>query len=218
MNRQRILLISAMAVILLFGLGVYLYDRMEDERFGELARQSDSVFNRPHSPTYGSAQAKVRIVEFFDPACETCRAFYPLVKDIVDSHPGKVQLVVRYTPFHAGADTAVKVLEAARLQGLFWPVNRTLLNAQRTWGADHNPRPDLIWSIVDGTGLNLRKAREDANSPQVLANIEQDMADAKALNVTRTPGFFVNGKPLKDFGEEQLKALVSRELKAAYPQ
>ena len=105
MNRQRILLISAMAVILLFGLGVYLYDRMEDERLGELARQSDSVFNRPHSPTYGSAQAKVRIVEFFDPACETCRAFYPLVKDIVDSNPGKVQLVVRYTPFHAGADT-----------------------------------------------------------------------------------------------------------------
>ena len=154
MNRQRILLISAMAVILLFGLGVYLYDRMKDERLGELARQSDSVFNRPHSPTYGSAQAKVRIVEFFDPACETCRAFYPLVKDIVDSNPGKVQLVVRYTPFHAGADTAVKVLEAARLQGLFWPVNRALLNAQRTWGADHDPRPDLIWSIVDGTGLN----------------------------------------------------------------
>lgn len=218
MNRQRILLISAMAVILLFGVCIYLYDRMEDERLGELARQSDSVFNRPHSPTYGSAQAKVRIVEFFDPACETCRAFYPLVKDIVDRQPGKVQLVVRYTPFHAGADTAVKVLEAARLQGLFWPVNRTLLNAQQTWGADHNPRPDLIWSIVDGTGLNLTKAREDANSPQVLANIEQDMADAKALNVTRTPGFFVNGKPLKDFGEEQLKALVSRELKAAYPQ
>lgn len=218
MNRQRILLISAMAVILLFGLGVYLYDRMEDERLGELARQSDSVFNRPHSPTYGSAQAKVRIVEFFDPACETCRAFYPLVKDIVDSNPGKVQLVVRYTPFHAGADTAVKVLEAARLQGLFWPVNRALLNAQRTWGADHDPRPDLIWSIVDGTGLNLRKAREDAGSAEVLANIEQDMADAKILNVTRTPGFFVNGKPLKDFGDEQLKVLVNRELKAAYPQ
>ena len=167
---------------------------------------------------YGSAQAKVRIVEFFDPACETCRAFYPLVKDLVDSHPGKVQLIVRYTPFHAGADTAVKVLEAARLQDLFWPVNRALLNAQRTWGADHDPRPDLIWSIVDGTGLNLRKAREDAGSAEVLANIEQDMADAKILNVTRTPGFFVNGKPLKDFGDEQLKALVNRELKAAYPQ
>jgi len=218
MNRQRILLISAMAVILLFGLGAYLYDRMEDERLGELARQSNSVFNRPHSPTYGSAQAKVRIVEFFDPACETCRAFYPIVKDIVDRHPGQVQLIVRYTPFHAGADTAVKVLEAARLQGLFWPVNRALLNAQRTWGADHDPRPDLIWSIVEGTGLNLRKAREDAGSAQVLANIEQDMADAKTLNVTRTPGFFVNGKPLKDFGDEQLKALVSRELKTAYPQ
>jgi protein-disulfide isomerase len=218
LNRERILLTSAIAVLLLFGVGVYVYDRVEEHRLGELAGQSNSIFNRPHSPTYGSAQAKVRIVEFFDPACETCRAFYPLVKDLVDSHPGKVQLIVRYTPFHAGADTAVKVLEAARLQDLFWPVNRTLLNAQRTWGADHNPRPDLIWSIVNGTGLNLEKAREDAESAQVLANIEQDMADAKVLNVTRTPGFFVNGKPLKDFGHDQLKALVKRELDAAYPQ
>ncbi|WP_412179343.1 DsbA family protein [Variovorax paradoxus] len=74
-------------------------------------------------------------------ACETCRAFYPIVKDIVDRRPGKVQLVVRYTLFHAGADTAVKVLEAARLEDLFWPVNRALLNAQRTWGADHDPGP-----------------------------------------------------------------------------
>lgn len=48
---------------------------------------------------------------------------------------------MRYTLFHAGADTAVKVLEAARLEDLFWPVNRALLNAQRTWGADHDPGP-----------------------------------------------------------------------------
>jgi hypothetical protein len=109
LNRERILLTLAIAVLLLFGVGVYVYDRVEEHRLGELAGQSNSIFNRPHSPTYGSAQAKVRIVEFFDPACETCRAFYPLVKDLVDSHPGKVQLM-----FNSSFDTHRSTLVPTR--------------------------------------------------------------------------------------------------------
>ena len=34
----------------------------------------------------------------------------------------------------------------------------------------------------------------------------------QGLNVTATPGFFVNGTPLHEFGEMQLKALVAQEL------
>jgi len=32
------------------------------------------------------------------------------------------------------------------------------------------------------------------------------------LKVGGTPGFFVNGTPLRDFGEAQLRALVAQEL------
>ncbi|MDP3857723.1 MAG: thioredoxin domain-containing protein [Stagnimonas sp.] len=216
MKRRRVMVGSAVVLLLAFVVAVFAYSWLEEQRLVELAAKPDSVFNRPHSPIYGPADAKVRIVEFLDPACETCRAFYSLVKDIVDSHRGRVQLVVRYTPFHAGADTAVAVMEAARLQGLFWPVTQRLLREQSTWGADHNPRPDLIWDVVDGTGLNLRKAREDAASAPVRARVEQDLADAKALAVTRTPGFFVNGRPLKQFGADELKELVSEEVDRAY--
>lgn len=202
--------------MLAFVVSAFAYSWWDEQRLVELAGKPDSVFNRPQSPTYGPAGAKVRIVEFLDPACETCRAFYPLVKTLVDSHQGRVQLVVRYTPFHAGADTAVAVMEAARLQGLFWPVTHRLLREQSTWGADHNPRPDLIWEIVDGTGLDLRKAREDAGSASVRTRVEQDLADAKALDVTRTPGFFVNGRPLKRFGADELTELVRQEVDRAY--
>lgn len=218
MKRQSVMIGSAVALLLAFVAAAFAYTWLEEQRLVELAAKPDSVFNRPHSPTYGPANAKVRIVEFLDPACETCRAFYPLVKELIDSHQGRVQLVVRYTPFHAGADTAVAVMEAARLQGVFWPVTQRLLREQRTWGADHNPRPDLIWDVVDGAGLNLRRAREDAASASVRTRLEQDLADAKALGVTRTPGFFVNGRPLKRFGADELKELVRAEVERAYGQ
>ena len=33
--------------------------------------------------------------------------------------------------------------------------------------------------------------------------LRQDVADMQALQVTKTPGFFVNGEPLREFGEVQ---------------
>ncbi|MGI9232054.1 MAG: thioredoxin domain-containing protein, partial [Woeseiaceae bacterium] len=33
-----------------------------------------------NAPSYGDPNAKVHIVEFLDPACETCAVFYPMVK------------------------------------------------------------------------------------------------------------------------------------------
>ena len=95
MNRQRLMAVPAILLLLVFAVAAVAYNRMEARKLAELARQPNSVFNRPHSPTYGPADAKVRIVEFFDPACETCRAFYPLVKNLVDSQQGRVQLVMR---------------------------------------------------------------------------------------------------------------------------
>jgi protein-disulfide isomerase len=40
----------------------------------------------------------------------------------------------------------------------------------------------------------------------------RDLADVTTMNVTMTPEYFVNGKPLPKFGFEELKKLVDDEL------
>ena len=65
-------------------------------------------------------------------------------------------------------------------------------------------------------GLDVEKIKKDMNDPSIQKRIEQDLADAKALNVKKTPGFFVNGKPLPSFGRSQLRQLVESEIKAIY--
>lgn len=69
---------------------------------------------RLHSPALGRADAPVVIVEFLDPACGTCRDFYPFVKQMMAANPEKIRLVLRYAPFHQGSDRVVAMLEAAR--------------------------------------------------------------------------------------------------------
>jgi len=54
------------------------------------------------------------------------------------------------------------------------------------------------------------------NDPEIAKLIKQDLADAKTLNVKKTPGFFVNGKPLTSFGYNQLQELVESEIKENY--
>lgn len=213
MNRQWIVVASVVAVVVAFIAGAVVFKGRETQQVSQAAQSNSDALVRASSPVFGNPAAKVTIVEFFDPACETCRAFYPLVKTIVNSSFGQVRLVVRHAPLHQGSDTAVKILEAARMQGQYWPAAERALAGQPQWAAHGNARPELIWDLITDLGLDMAKARADADSPAVAQLLAQDIADMKALKVDRTPGFFVNGTPLRDFGEAQLRALVDQEIK-----
>lgn len=61
-------------------------------------------------------------------------------------------------------------------------------------------------------GLNMEQMALDMTSMEIEKVIAQDLADAKTLKVSKTPEFFVNGRPLPSFGFEQLKSLVDEAL------
>ena len=168
---------------------------------------------RPYSPILGPEDAPVTIVEFFDPACEACRAFHPIVKDILAQHDGKVRVVLRYTPFHGeGSEQAIRVLEAARMQGIFEPVLEALLEYQPRWASHGAPAPGLILGIAEQAGLDADAAKTQMMAPQTVGVLNQDRADVEAVGVRQTPTFFVNGKPLNPFGADKLRALVAAEV------
>jgi len=70
------LFIAVVVVLLLaFAAGTFYYRADKTEQTGQLVAQNQSVLVREHSPVLGPIGAKVQIVEFIDPACETCRRF-----------------------------------------------------------------------------------------------------------------------------------------------
>lgn len=171
---------------------------------------------RPYSPILGPADAPVTIVEFFDPACEACRAFHPIVKDIMAEHGEAVRVVIRYTPFHgAASEEAIRVLEAARMQDVYVPVLEAVLREQPRWASHGAPAPGLILQIAATAGLDAEAARTQMLAPGVVVILNQDRADVEAVGIRQTPTFFVNGKPLDPFGEAELRRLVAAEVAAA---
>ncbi len=216
MKKQYLVLFLSIFLILLFVLGGYIYKNQQAKKIDFMARENASIFVREHSQTLGSDEAKVYLVEFSDPMCETCGSFHPFVKKLMADNPGKIKLVIRYAPFHDGSDYFVKILEAARKQGKYWEALEVMYKTQRYWASHHNPQPQLIWKFLPSAGLDLEKIRNDMNDPEIAKLIKQDLADAKTLNVRKTPGFFVNGKSLPSFGYNQLQELVESEINENY--
>lgn len=215
---KKTLFISAGLLLLLAFLGATLY--FMAERAGEaerLAEANRAGLTREHAPTLGPSSAKVRIVEFLDPACETCKRFYPFVKDMLTTHPERIHLTLRYAPFHENAGEVAALLLAAARQGRHWEALEALLNTQDAWVENHVVQVDRVWQHLDGLGLDLARLKADMADAAIAKQIEQDLADARSLGVSKTPEFFVNGKPLPSFGFEQLKRLVDEALAQAYP-
>ena len=62
----------------------------------------------------------------------------------------------------------------------------------------------------------VARLRADMAAPDLVRLLKQDMDDAIALKVTRTPEFFVNRRPLVELGYEELRALVVEEIRRSY--
>jgi protein-disulfide isomerase len=215
--KQKTIFVGAAAFLLAaFVIGALMYNTQKTEQATKTVTQNQAVLVRFHSPTLGSAQAKVHIVEFLDPACETCAAFYPFVKRMMAANPDKIRLSVRYAPFHQGSDQVVAALEAARKQGKYWEALEALLSSQGQWAPHHTARVELAWQPLARAGVNVEQAKTDMRAPEIARLIAQDIDDARTLNVTKTPEYFVNGRPMPSFGYEQLQKLVDDALREAY--
>jgi protein-disulfide isomerase len=216
MNSRALTASAILLLIAAFGVGVYVDKSYRAGAPAAPAAIDTSALARMHSPTLGDAAAKVHIVEFFDPACGACRDFYPFVKRLMAEHPGRIRLTLRYAPFHKGADEVVRLLEAARKQGKFWPALEALLAAQDQWVVQHVARLELAWPVVERLGLDMERLKKDMRAPELDQLLGQEHQDAVTLKVSQTPEFFVNGRPLPSFGYEELKSLVERALRENY--
>lgn len=211
-----ILVVTVIAFVVVFIAAATLYNNQKSSKLSSESMVNVDHVQRDYSPKMGPADAKVTIVEFFDPACGTCSAFYPFVKQLMKENPGKVNLVLRYLPLHQNSDVIVSIFEAARLQNRFWETLERAYQTRESWIEHHVSRPEKFWLQLDGLGLDMEKLNKDLQSVEIARRINQDMSDAQQLKVSKTPGFFVNGKPLVHFGYEQLQQLVESEIIVNY--
>jgi protein-disulfide isomerase len=216
LGRRNLVIGAVVALLLAVGAWALLHKSVDTPSSTAADAVIEEALASAQSPTLGDANAKVHIVEFLDPACETCAQFYPLVKKLVADHPGQIRVSLRHVAFHEGSDYVVRVLEASRKQDKYWPTLEAVLASQSQWAPNHTAQPDLVLQAIAGVGLNIEQLKVDMSTPEVAQRAQHDTSDAITMKVTATPEYFVNGRPLPSFGDQQLLELVREELQKAY--
>ncbi|QQG39355.1 MAG: thioredoxin domain-containing protein [Candidatus Aenigmatarchaeota archaeon] len=146
----------------------------------------------------GSADAKVRIIEYSDFQCPFCRKFVEdtlpqLEAEYIDT--GKVEFEYRHFPlsFHPGARPAAEAAECAREQGKFWEVHDIIFEKQAEQGAgtiDLKEEDIKLW-LSEVEGLDAARVVQCMDNDDKESLILRDLADGGKYDVGGTPTFFV---------------------------
>lgn len=158
------------------------------------------------SYTTGNASASAYLVEFSDFQCPACRAFAPVVDELVAKYSDKLLFVYRHYPLsqHTFAKPAAMAAEAAGQQGKFWEMNKLLFENQDRFS-------DAPWTeLADQLKLDRTKFDVALNAQTLKDKIDRDETAAIALKLPGTPSFFLNGVRLEVASPLDLKNAVEK--------
>ena len=204
-----VLVIAAIAVVVAGG-STSSPSRTSGASFGAGAGSPPPLVY-PDSPALGPVDAPVTLVEFLDPECESCRAAYPIVKQLLADYGQQVRLVVRYVPGHNNSALAAAAIEEAGRQGRYWETLEYFFEKQPEWGEQQAPQTETFLRYGAELGLDVDELRAALDSPD-LTKVERDEADGQALGIRGTPTFFVNGRMVEELSEQALRAAIDAAL------
>lgn len=174
------------------------------------------------SPTLGNPDAPVTLIEFGDYQCHFCNVFFHSTeKNILNNYveTGKVKMIFKdYNIIGPDSVNASHGAHCANDQGLFWEYHDILYS---NWTGENNgwASSENLRKFAQEIGLNMDVWSEcmlnGMHSQIILASNE----DARSLELTGTPAFFVigpDGKTTRLFGAqpfETFEKVFENELK-----
>lgn len=175
-----------------------------EKRESDEKAKFEESFNNPMKPEIraeenirGTKGAPIVLVEYSDFECPFCKRGFDTVNALLEKYKGNIQFIYKHLPlsFHPNAMPAAKYYEALRIQSndLASKFHDELFNNFEKIKLGEK----YFSSVVKKIGGDMDKLKKDLNSPQVKARIDQDLAEAKKYGFQGTPGFLINGIPVK---------------------
>jgi len=149
-------------------------------------------------PSFGPADAKVTIVVFSDFQCPYCRTLAKLLRqNIPQKYPNDVRVVFDDYPIESLHKWARAAAEGARClaeqnPAAFWAFHDWIFDHQQEVTAD-NLREKIL-AIAPQNGVDATKLSTCIDTHSTAQAITDTQKAGRALQITRTPTFFVNGR------------------------
>ena len=166
----------------------------------------EAAFSNPLKPVIrkdeairGKRNAPITIVEYSDFQCPYCVRGNQTVKALMKKYKGNIQFIYKHLPlsFHREAKRTAQYYEAIRMQSpklAFKFHDSVFADIKKLKGGEK-----ALKSLAKKAGVNMKKLKQTLKNKMDIINarIQEDMNEASKFNFQGTPGFLVNGIPVK---------------------
>jgi len=140
----------------------------------------------------GPANASVKLTEYSDFQCPSCRGAQIELHKILAQHPGKVQLVFKHFPLssHQWSIYAHQAAECMNRQGKFWPYQDKLYEKQGDWSVSKEPPVGFFMQYAKELGANTDQLMACMADVTVTRSIYEEKEEGNQRQVNATPTLF----------------------------
>jgi len=174
------------------------------KRQDEESNALQAAFDNPLEPLIradeafrGPSTAPITLVEYSDFECPFCSRGSDTVHALLKKYPGKIRFVYKHLPlnFHPNALISAQYYEAIRLQSVdnAFKFHDQVFSQQKSLKQGEA----FLKTVAKKLNVDMNRLKKDLNSKTVLERIAQDQAEAKKFNMQGTPGFLLNGIPVR---------------------
>jgi protein-disulfide isomerase len=176
--------------------------RMQKEATEAAQKAYEDSFTNPLKPAIdaktrirGTINARYTLVEYADFQCPYCGASYKTVDELRKKYGNNLRFIFKNLPlpFHPQAMPAAQWFEGVALQSpeKAWKFHDILFENQDKLAVD------FFRKTASDLGINVKKCERDAASQAVKDRIAADVDEAQKFGFDGTPGFLLNGVPVK---------------------
>jgi protein-disulfide isomerase len=174
--------------------------RREDDEKKKLEESFDKPLVaeiRADESIRGVKGAPITLVEYSDFQCPFCSRGYETVMNLLKKYDGKIQFVYKHLPlsFHDQAMISAQFYEAIRLQDpkkAFAFHDEIFKNQKKLQNGKA-----FLEATAKQVGADMNKLKKDLDSDAVKGRIAADMKEAEKYGMQGTPGFLINGVPVR---------------------
>jgi protein-disulfide isomerase len=177
---------------------------MAKRRESDEAKKFEQAFEKPLMPEIrkdesfrGSKDGPITLVEYSDFQCPFCVRGFQTVQQLMKKYPGKVRFVYKHLPlsFHKEALPAAHYYEAIRIQNeeKAFKFHDQLFAKQRQIAKG----APFLKKVAKKLGVNMKQLAKDVKSKAVVDRVAEDIKEAAKFGFQGTPGFLLNGIPVR---------------------
>lgn len=219
-----IAIVSALFLLLFVGIIVVAKNKNKPQTENGAVKFSNSGHTRmltkegkDASISASQATRAITMVEYGDFQCPACKAYHPLVLDLLKAYPEQLKLIFKNYPLtavHRNAMAAAIAAEAAGKQGKFFGFVDMVYEKQLEWSELDNPQGKFE-EYIKALGLSVEQFKKDQQDKAITNLINDERNEGIQNGVTGTPSFFINGKKIENPANlDAFKKIIDAELKS----